>query len=237
MERVPKIALNNGIQMFAFRSFDELLTHVSQHKGILIAVNAEKVLLSTPQTRQIINSNISYCDGMGALLALRRHGAKDAVRIPGCELWHSIVESLYPMRASFYLVGCTESVIQQTVAKLRAEFPNIKIAGYRNGFFKTEEERVRLIDDVAEKKPEVVLVAMGSPKQEILMAEMLERHPAIYQGLGGSFNVYTGAVRRAPRWCQRLGIEFLFRALTDRSRKGRVKHSIQFFVRLCLGKI
>lgn len=69
---------------------------------------------------------------------------------------------------------------------------------YRNGYLKTPEERKALIEDIAEKKPDVVFVAMGSPKQELLMEEMLERHPAIYQGLGGSFDVYTGAVKRAP---------------------------------------
>lgn len=79
----------------------------------------------------------------------------------------------------------------ETVEKLRSEYENIRIVGYRNGYIKTDDEKRRLIDDILEKKPDVVFVAMGSPKQELLMEEIQQRHRAIFQGLGGSFDVYT----------------------------------------------
>ena len=109
-------------------------------------------------------------------------------------------------------------MIEGTVNKLKNEFEGIQIVNYRNGYIQTEEEREVLIEDVVKKKPDVVFVAMGSPKQELLMEEMLERHVAIYQGLGGSFDVYTGNVKRAPKWGVDHGLEWAYRLVKQPSR-------------------
>lgn len=220
----------NGVKINPFTSFNELLDHVVHHKGILVAINAEKILHATPQTRDIINRNIGYCDGIGAVMALRRHGQKQAVKLPGCELWLKIIAALYKDGKRFYLVGSKQEVIEATVAKLKQEFAGIDIVGYRNGYIKTEEERKALIDDIAARRPDVVFVAMGSPKQELLMEEMSERHPAIYQGLGGSFDVYTDYVKRAPQWWVRHNLEFAYRLIKQPSRIKRQIHLVRFWL-------
>ena len=227
----------NGVKINPFTSFNELLDHVVHHKGILVAINAEKILHATPQTRDIINRNIGYCDGIGAVMALRRHGQKQAVKLPGCELWLKIIAALYKDGKRFYLVGSKQEVIEATVAKLEQEFAGIDIVGYRNGYIKTEEERKALIDDIAARRPDVVFVAMGSPKQELLMEEMSERHPAIYQGLGGSFDVYTGNVKRAPKWWVDHNLEFAYRLLKEPSRIKRQIHLVRFLAMVKMGKI
>lgn len=227
----------NGVKINPFTSFNELLDHVVHHKGILVAINAEKILHATPQTRDIINRNIGYCDGIGAVMALRRHGQKQAVKLPGCELWLKIIAALYKDGKRFYLVGSKQEVIEATVAKLKQEFAGIDIAGYRNGYIKTEEERKALIDDIAARRPDVVFVAMGSPKQELLMEEMSERHPAIYQGLGGSFDVYTDYVKRAPQWWVRHNLEFAYRLIKQPSRIKRQIHLVRFWLLVKLGRI
>lgn len=227
----------NGVLVHPFTSFDELLHYVSGRKGILVAINAEKILHATPQTRDIINRNIGYCDGAGAVLALRRHGHPDAVKLPGCELWLKIVAALAPQGKTFYLVGGRQEVIEQTVQRLRADFPGIRIAGWRNGYLKTDDEKAALLADIAARQPDVVFVAMGSPRQELLMEEMMERHAAIYQGLGGSFDVYVGTVRRAPAWWVRHNLEFLYRLLRQPSRIKRQIHLVTFWLRVQAGKI
>lgn len=232
-----RIELKNGVKIYPFSSADELIDFVDKEKGILVATNAEKILLATDQTKQIINDNIGYCDGEGAVRALKRHGLKQVARIAGCDLWLKIIERKYPQGASFYLVGTTEEIIQETVAKLQTEYPNINIVNFRNGFLKTDGERQALIDDIAEKKPDCVFVAMGSPRQEILMAEMLQRHRAIYQGLGGSFNVYTGHTARAPKWWQDHGLEFAYRLLFEKTRRGRYINYLKYFVKLYTGQV
>ena len=72
-----------GVKVHPFTSHEELLDYVSEHKGILVAINAEKILHATEQTRSIINRNIGYCDGVGAVMACKKYGHKDVIKIPG----------------------------------------------------------------------------------------------------------------------------------------------------------
>ena len=229
--------LLNGVKVYPFTSEKELLEWVNRQKGILVAINAEKILHATEQTRGIINRNIGYCDGIGAVMAMKKKGYKDVVKIPGCELWLKIIATLYRNNKSFYLIGGKQEVIEATVNKLKEEFAGIRIVAYRDGYIRTEEERMNLIEDIAVKKPDVVFVAMGSPKPELLMEEMLERHPAIYQGLGGSFDVYTGNVKRAPKWWVDHGLEWAYRLVKQPSRIRRQVFLVKFLLLVKLGRI
>lgn len=226
----------NGVRIFPFASQAELLDYADTHKGILVAINAEKILHATDRTRSIINRNIGYCDGAGAVMALKKHGCPNPVKIAGCELWLSIIAA-FRRKYSFYFVGGTEEVIEATIGKLQGEFPELRIAGYRNGYLRTDEERRALLSEIGRLKPDVVFVAMGSPKQELLMEEMYSIHPAIYQGLGGSFDVYTGNVKRAPKWWIEHNLEFAYRLLRQPSRIGRQIHLLKFYLFVKLGKI
>lgn len=223
---MDKVSLN-GVEIFPFDSEQQLLHYVDTHKGILVAINAEKILHATEQTRAIINRNIGYCDGTGAQMALKQKGYKDACKIPGCELWLKIITRFYKEK-TFYLVGGKPQIVNETVEKLCSEYQDIRIVGYRNGYIKTDEEKRRLIDDIVEKKPDVVFVAMGSPKQELLMEEIQQRHRAIFQGLGGSFDVYTGHVQRAPKWWVEHNLEFAYRLIKEPKRIKRQIHLVKY---------
>ena len=94
-----------------------------------------------------------------------------------------------------------------------------------------------MITDIKLKKPDIVFVAMGSPKQELLMEEMQEVHPAIYQGLGGSFDVYTGNVKRAPSWWVDHNLEWAYRLIKEPARIKRQIHLIRFLILVKLGMI
>ena len=234
MQKDDRIELN-GMKVFPFRSANELLAYVDQHKGILVAVNAEKVTKATDETRAVVNDNIGYADGAGVVVAMHKLGRPETVRIAGADLWLEIVKESYRSK-SFYLVGGKQEVIDDTIAKLRKEFEGINILGYRNGYIKTDEERAALIQEITIKRPDVVYVAMGSPKQEFLMADMMKVHPAIYQGLGGSFDVYTGRVKRAPLWWQKHNVEFLYRFLKQPQRYRREYYRLKFLFWLMIGK-
>lgn len=217
-----------GVHAYAFPNVDSLIDFADERKGILVAVNAEKIMNANNQTLPILNNNIAYLDGSGAVLAARQKGAPEAVKIAGCELWLHIVSRFYKDR-SFYIIGATPEVNSRTVENLRSEFPGINIAGNRDGYIKTESERETLLEDIAAIKPDIVFVAMGSPKQEILMAEMQKRNPnAIYQGLGGSFDVYTGNVARAPKWWIDHNIEFAYRLIRQPKRIKRNAKFVKF---------
>lgn len=216
-----------GIGLYPFSSRQQIADYAADHPGILVAINAEKIINQTAETRDIINRNIGYCDGAGPQLALRHMGHRDATKVAGCELWLFLVEHFYKHK-TFYLVGGKQEVIEQTVAKLKNQFEGIQIIGSRNGYLHSGSEEEVLIQDIANKKPDIVFVAMGSPKQELLMEKMLNRHKAIYQGLGGSFDVYIGLVKRAPQWWIDNNIEWLYRLISQPQRIKRQAKLIKF---------
>ena len=168
--------------------------------------------------------------------ALKQKGAKNVVKIPGCELWLNIVEH-YHKSKSFYLIGSKQEVIDATVSKLQSQYPDINVVGYRNGYLKDDSERNALIKDVEEKKPDVVFVAMGSPKQELLMGEMQKRHKAIYQGLGGSFDVFTGYADRAPKWWLDHNLEFAYRFFKNPKRIKRQVPILKLAIQLLFRRV
>ena len=230
-----KKASLHGVEIFPFSSREELAQYAANNPGILVAINAEKIVNATAETRAIINRNIGYCDGAGPQMALQRMGYDGAIKVAGCELWLWLIERLYKEK-TFYLVGGKQEVIDATVEKLRRQYGGINIVGHRNGYIKTDAERQALIDDIVAKAPDVVFVAMGSPKQELLMEQMLSRHKAIYQGLGGSFDVYIGHVKRAPRWWIEHNVEWLYRLLNQPQRIKRQLKLWRFAWWLATGK-
>ncbi|ELB2103022.1 WecB/TagA/CpsF family glycosyltransferase [Vibrio parahaemolyticus] len=225
----------NGVKINAVDSRFELIESAFKQKSILIAVNAEKILNSTPQSINIINRNMGYPDGYGAVLALKRNGFQEAIKIPGCELWLDIISRFYKNKR-FYFIGGRQEVIESTVVKLKKEFPQINIANFRNGYITNDREKQDLINDIIDKKPDIVFVAMGSPLQEILMEELSKIHPALYQGLGGSFDVYTGKVNRAPEWWLKNNLEWLYRLLQEPFRIKRQIHLVKFLFLLYSGR-
>ena len=226
----------SGLRVYAPRSRRELIDFAFKEKGLLVAVNAEKILHATDQTRGIINRSIGYPDGIGAVLALKKKGVAGAAKIPGCELWLDILRDRF-VSSTFYLVGGKAVVIDDVVKKLRAEFPGVRILGFRDGYIRNDSEKVALLNDIARLKPDVVFVAMGSPRQEVLMEELRRVHEAVYQGLGGSFDVYTGRVDRAPAWWIRNHLEWLYRLLREPARIGRQIHLVRFLWRLTIGRL
>lgn len=231
------VTLRNGVQIYPFHSFDDIIDYAETRPGILVAVNAEKIIHATDQTRGIINRNVGYCDGTGAVKVLKQYGYKDAVKLPGCELWLKVAERAHKMGRSIYLVGSTQDVIGQVVDRLNTEFPGIRIVGFRNGYLNSESEKQQLMDDIVGQRPDVVFVAMGSPKQELLMEEMLQRHPALYEGLGGSFDVYVGKVERAPKWWLDHNLEFAYRLLRQPSRIKRQIYLVKFYIKLIFHRL
>ena len=226
----------NGVEFFPFSTEEDLFNHIDENKGILVAINAEKIINATEKTRSIINRNVGYIDGAGAMIAARKRGFPNACKIPGCELWLKIIARFYKEK-SFYLVGGKQQIIDETVEKLKKEFEGINIVGYRNGYIKTDEDKTALIADIVAKKPDVVFVAMGSPKQELLMEEIMQQHKAIFQGLGGSFDVYTGHVQRAPKWWVDHNLEFAYRLLREPKRFKRQLKLVKFMYYLYTKKI
>ena len=224
----------NNYKINFFKSKEDFLNQIKDKKKILIAMNAEKILKKDDRLRDIINNNIAYPDGVGAVMALKQKGV-DAVKIPGSEFWLDIVSAFYKEK-SFYILGTTADVIENTVLKLKEEFSNINIVGYRDGFLK-DDDKEKLKETLVTLKPDVIFVAQGSPRQEFLMDELIKIHPALYMGLGGSFDIYGGDKKRAPKLFLDFHLEWLYRLLKEPTRVGRQIIYIKFMILLKVGKL
>ncbi|TKE90500.1 WecB/TagA/CpsF family glycosyltransferase [Vibrio sp. F12] len=220
----------HGIKIYTPSSRKQLIEFAFKEKKSLIAINAEKIVKTNNELKLFINNNIGYPDGIGAVWALNKSGSNNVAKIPGCELWLDILK-MYEGKGKVYLIGGSDQVIKETVCKIYQDFPNVDIVGYRNGYFKSANEEVDLINEVWHAKPDIVFVAMGTPKQEKLIERLAAKHKALYQGLGGSYDVYTGRVKRAPNWMIKLRVEFLYRLLKEPTRAKRY-FSLFKFIRL-----
>ncbi len=224
-----------GVKVYSFIGFNQIMDYAISEKKILIALNSDKLYYSDPKLRIIINSNIGYCDGIGAVWALRRKGIRQTVKIPGCELWLKFIEN-FPNK-KFYLIGAQEDVIINTVSKLKKDFPNVNIVGFRNGYIKTKNEESELILSIQNSSPDFVFIAMGSPKQEYLLNEIYKEYPTTMMGLGGSFDVFSGSVKRAPQWMIKLNLETLFRYIFANISFSRMICDFKFLFLLILNRL
>ena len=226
----------NGYRVYPFKSRQAFLSFLENGHwhNMLIAMNAEKLVREDEELRDLVNTNIGNPDGIGAVWALSKAG-RDVVKIPGAEFWLDIIDAFHKEK-SFYLVGGKAEVMDQTVHKLRSRFPSLTLSGYRDGYFNDEEYQV-LKKDIIQTKPDAVFVAMGSPRQENIMQELKNQHEALYMGLGGSFDVFTGHVERAPDAWIKLNLEWAYRLIKQPKRIIRQRVLVKYLFRLVTGRL
>lgn len=217
----------NNYKINAFVSKSIFLDYIINHKKILVAMNAEKIMKNDDRLRRIANENIAYADGFGAVIALRSKGLK-AIKIPGSELWLDIIDRFQKSK-KFYLIGSSSLVIEATIVKLKKDYPSIEIVGYQNGFLK-KGDKDTLIEQLKATKPDIIFVAQGSPRQEFLMDELIAIYPALYMGLGGSFDIYGGDKKRAPKFFLKLQLEWLYRLFKEPTRFSRQLALLKFVI-------
>ena len=115
-----------------------------------------------------------------------------------------------------YFFGATQEVIDKVTARVRVEFPNVRIAGYRNGYFDMEKDSENIVEEINASKANILLLGFGTPFKEQFVGKWKSRLKVnIIHGVGGSFDVYAGKVSRAPRILQRTGLEWFYRLLQE----------------------
>lgn len=232
-ERVFPHASLRGLLTFAPPDAESLVDIVDGATGILLAINAAKITRADPAIVEIATVHVGYPDGIGAVLALRRKGIP-ARRVPGADVWLPIIDR-YAGGRSFYLIGGTDEVVRIVAEKLVARHPGLRL-WFRSGYVHTAE-REALAEDLRRRRPDFVFVAMGSPRQEILMQELYAVHPAVYFGLGGSFDIYAGKKTRAPAWLRRVGLEGAYRLMREPRRLGQLPTLLRFVGLLVTGRL
>lgn len=166
-------------------------------------------------------------DGVGVKIALKLKG-KDANRIPGIDFAKALLIAASKSNLPVAIIGSKEEVVTQAVENLRKEIDNLNIVYHHNGYFTDDEEIYR---EIKSNHPRIILVALGSPRQEkfIYNAKNI-LDPALMVGIGGSLDVWSGSVKRAPVIYQKLGLEWLYRTLSQPSRFKRIFPALPLFL-------
>ncbi|AMP19798.1 hypothetical protein AZF37_00170 [endosymbiont 'TC1' of Trimyema compressum] len=191
----------------------------------IITINPEMVYESTNNCRfqKIINScKLVVPDGYGIVWAAEKFGYHLKERVPGIELMDKILLFANETEYKVFFYGGHQKAIEKAVDNIKNKYPNLNICGYANGFL-NEDERDSLINRLETIEPDFLFVGTGTPKQELFIHKFLPNlKSCIAMGVGGSFDVYSGMVKRAPKIWQTLHLEWLYRGITDPERRKRL---------------
>jgi len=190
-----------------------------KQKALVVAINPEKIIKAKedPALKKLLNeAEIQIPDGIGVILASKIQKGQIRERVTGVDMMMKLCEEASKRGKPIFLYGGKPGVADAAKAKLELLFPSIKIVGTQDGYEKNEQ---KVIDRINEAQPDLLFVAMGSPKQENwINANRDDLHPTIYQGVGGSFDVLAGTVKRAPEIFQKFGLEWFYRLLKEPKR-------------------
>ena len=193
--------------------------------SIVATANAEMLLNSThdAELKRILNSaELVVPDGAGTVWAAHHLGFEMPERVAGFDLVQELMKISPQKGRKFFLFGSAPGIADKAKAKAEELYPGIKIVGTRNGYF-TEKDEPEIILQIKKAAPDILLAALGVPKQEKwLAAHKDELQIPVSIGVGGTFDVMAGAVKRAPVWMQKAKLEWLFRAMLQPSRAGRL---------------
>ena len=229
-----KQILGFGVDLFSFEDAMQYVHNcLKENKGLhIVTINPEMISLAGKDkefANIINNADLVIPDGVGIKLALRIKGTNQE-NIPGIEFAKKLLSLSSLEGFSVGLLGAKENVIQKAADKLREEYKDINITYIRNGYF-DENQLPVIVKEIAAVAPRVFLVAMGAPKQEVLINKLKQLLPeTVFIGVGGSFDVWSGEVKRAPEIYQRLCLEWLYRAIKEPARFKRIFPALPLFL-------
>lgn len=227
MQRDIVRILGFGVDTF---TYEDALDYITSNHGQVVTINPEMIenASKNPEFANIINSSeMVVPDGIGVQLGLKILGI-NVKRIAGVDLGKSLLLKAAQDNEKVALVGAKAEVLELAVSNLKSEIPELNIVYTHDGYFEQDSE---ILSQVADNKPDLVLVALGSPKQEFFIYNLKKQLPeAVMIGLGGSFDVWAGVVERAPKIYRTLGLEWLYRTVKEPKRFKRIFPTLPVFI-------
>jgi N-acetylglucosaminyldiphosphoundecaprenol N-acetyl-beta-D-mannosaminyltransferase len=189
-----------------------------------VVVNAAKLvaLRKDPRLRDVVaRCSLVSADGQSVVWASRLLGDPLPERVAGIDLMEQLLALAETRGYRIFILGARADVLDRAVSRLGKRYPRLKIAGYRDGWFVDDDSEV-VCAEIRAAEPDILLVAMSSPRKEFWLDRYgRELGVPFMMGVGGSIDVIAGATRRAPRWMQQVGLEWLFRLLQEPRRLWR----------------
>ena len=208
--------------------------------SIVATANAEMLLRAThdAELKDILNAaNLVVPDGAGTVWAARHLGKHMPERVAGFDLVQQLMKVAPVKQWKIFLFGSAPTIADKAKSKAEQLYPGIKIVGTRNGYF-TADDEPEIVSQIKSSRPDILLAALGVPKQEKWLAKFRdELNVPVSIGVGGTFDVMAGVVKRAPLWMQRARLEWLFRAMLQPSRAGRLVALPKFVLKVHQQKV
>lgn len=218
-----------GLNVDSF-TFEEAIEYAKTISGQVVTINPEMInnAVQNPEFAEIINdAELVIPDGIGVQIGLKILGY-NVRRIAGIEFSRRMVEECAKSEQSVALVGAKPEIVQKAKENLEHEIQGLYVTYAHDGYFKDDDE---ILNELKIRQPRLVLCALGSPKQEEFILKAKELLPdALFVGVGGSFDVWSGVVERAPEIYQKLGLEWLYRTVKEPKRFKRIFPTLPLFV-------
>lgn len=215
-------------------SYDKLKCNIvedikNNKKSFIVAINPEKILKARKDKnlKELLNkATYQIPDGIGVVYASKLTKGNIKSRVTGIDCMEMLCELSNEKGYRIFMYGAKEEVVVKAKEELEKKYPKINIVGYMNGY---EKDNDKILKAINKSKAEIIFVAMGSPRQELWITNNMDKLCVnVYQGVGGSFDVLSGNIKRAPKWMQDCGLEWLYRLLKEPKRIFRQIKLIKF---------
>lgn len=238
--KVLNIPIDKVDKRTAFETFKELIDKESCK--LIVTPNSEIVLNATkdPELKKLIEeAGLIIPDGIGLVYASKIIGEPLSERVTGIDLLTDIFEYLEKTGKKVFLIGSQpanherEAVVELAAKAINEKFPDLMIAGTRDGYFRKEEEAL-IVEQINNSGAEFLCVGLGSPKQEKFIFEHKNEFTNIRvgMGVGGSLDVWAGTAKRAPLFFQKNGLEWLYRFIKEPTRYKRMAQLPLFIIKV-----
>lgn len=231
-------------------NFNNLNLNETTQLLLMFLENNEKKVVFTPNPEFIMeakkspeflkklnSSDINIPDGIGVVIGSKILGTPLKERVAGYDLVQNLFSYLNRSDKTVYFLGSTEEVINEAKNKMEQKYTNLKVVGARSGFFDKQKEK-EIIEEINMLSPDLLLVGLGCPKQENWILKNKENINAkVFIGVGGSFDVMSGKVKRAPKVFIKLNLEWFYRLITQPTRFKRMLKLPLFLIEVIKFKI
>ena len=192
------------------------------HHAVVNAAKIVKMQEDKELYNSIVNADIINADGMPIVWASRLLGKPLPERVAGIDLMQELIKLAYNRKYKIFFFGAREEVVKKVVEKYSREYSPEIIAGYRNGYYSEKEEPL-IAKQIAESGANILFVGISSPKKEKFLYKYkhILKNVNFIMGVGGSFDVIAGKIKRAPKWMQKCGLEWVCRLLQEPRRMWR----------------
>lgn len=223
---VHHITMENAVKR-VFQFLEEDKNHIVYTPNPEIIIEAQSNL----ELKQALhNADLVIPDGIGVVIASHFYSDPLPERVAGYDLVQNIFDLMAEKKKTVYFLGGKPGIVEKAKENMTAKYPGLQVVGYQHGYFSDSEEK-KIVEDIRKKSPDLLLVGLGAPRQEVWIHRLhSELCAKVTIGVGGSFDVMSGMVKRAPIAFQKLGLEWFYRLITQPSRAKRMTRLPVFLI-------